>query len=109
VLNKWGQKIGYCSILAAVPAILATHVTEARSDEVKRTEASVAGRSAERHAILNKSINKSPLLKRQSEFRLPHQKGNFAMAAPFAGKDDCVGFIIPQGNYTAASPFVDRL
>jgi hypothetical protein len=107
VFNRWRNKIGYCSILAAVPAILATHVTEARSDEVKRTEASVAGASGERQAMLNTSINKSPLLKRQSEFRLPHQKGNFTMAAPFAGKDDCPGFIIPQGSYTAANPFVD--
>jgi uncharacterized protein DUF4214 len=107
MLKQWRQKLGYCSIFAAIPAVLATHVYEARSDEVKRTEANVAGKGARRHANLNKSISNPTLLKRQSEFRLPHQKSNFAMLAPFAGKDDCPGFTIPQGSYTAANPFVD--
>ena len=31
VLKQWRQKLGYCSIFAAVPAILASHVSEGRS------------------------------------------------------------------------------
>ena len=107
MLKQWRQNLGYCSIFAAIPAILATHISEARSDEVKRTEASVAGRTARHLANLNKSISKPALLKRQSEYRLPHQKGNFGMLAPFAGNDGCPGRVIPGGNYTAATPYTD--
>lgn len=47
------------------------------------------------------------LLKRQSKFRLPHQKGSFDLLAPLAGNDDCPGRAIPGGNYTAAAPYID--
>ena len=43
-LKQWRQKLGYYSIFAAVPAIRASRLTEARSEEAKKTEASVAGR-----------------------------------------------------------------
>ena len=107
MLKQWRQKLGYCSIFAAVPAILAAHVTEARSDEAKKPEASVAGRNARRLERLNMSFSNPALLKRQSEFRLPHQKGSFDMLATLAGNDDCPGRTIPGGNYTAAAPYVD--
>jgi len=45
-------------------------------------------------------------LKRQSKFRLPHQRGNFAMLAALAGNDDCPGRAVLGGNYTAAAPYV---
>jgi len=109
-LKHWRRKLGYCSVFAAVPAILATHITEARSDEVKRTEASAVGyrgRGARLVEKLNMSGSNPALLKRQSEFRLPHQNGNFALPAPFGGKDDCPGFTIPGGAYTAAAPYLD--
>src|SRR6266850_2529416 len=105
--KHWRQKFGYCSIFAAIPAILATHVTEARSDEVRRTEASLPGRGATLHKMLNMGVSNSALLKRQSEFRLPHQNGTFDALATFAGKDDCPGFTIPCGTYTAAAPYID--
>src|SRR5687767_3056886 len=76
-LKHWRQKLGYCSIFAAVPAILVSHVSEARSDEAKKPEASVAGRVARRLEKLNIRGSNPALLKRQSEFRLPHQKGRF--------------------------------
>jgi hypothetical protein len=47
------------------------------------------------------------LLKRQSQFLLPHQKGNFAMLAAVAGTDDCPGRSIPGGTYTVAAPYID--
>ncbi len=105
-LKKWRQKLGYCSIFAAVPAILASHVTEARSDETKRPEAIVAGQGARRER-LNIGCSNPALLKRQSEYLLPHQKGSFTMLAALAGNDDCPGRTIPGGNYTAASPYLD--
>jgi hypothetical protein len=107
MLKRWRQKLVCCSIFAAIPAVLVSHISEARSDEVKRTEASVAGRVARSLEKLNIRGSNPALLKRQSEFRLPHQKGSFALLAPFAGKDDCPGFTIPEGTYTAAAPYTD--
>src|SRR5207247_8440405 len=89
-----------------VPAILASHVSEARSEEARRPEASVAGQNARLLERLNISGSNPALLKRQSEFRLLHQKGSFDDLA-LAGLDDCPGRIIPGGNYTAAAPYSD--
>jgi len=105
--KQWRQKLGYCSIFAAVPAILAAHVSEARSDEAKKPEASVAGRSAGLLERLKMSFSNPALLKRQSEFLLPHQKGSFDMVTTFAGNDDCPGRTIPGGTYTTAAPYID--
>jgi hypothetical protein len=106
MLKRWRQKLVCCSIFAAVPAILASPVSEARSDEAKKPDASVAGRGARLHEKLN--MNSRPaLLKRQSEYLLPHQKGSFEMLAAFGGNDDCVGRIIPAGTYTATAPYTE--
>lgn len=107
ILKRWRQKLGYCSIFAAVPAILASHISEARSDDAKKPEMSVAGRTARLDDRLNNSASNPALLKCQSEFRLPHQRGSFDMLAPLGGNDDCPGRIIPGGNYTAAAPYTD--
>ena len=56
---------------------------------------------------LNKNCSSPALLKRQSEFLLPHQKGSFALLASLAGNDDCPGRAIPGGTYTAAAPYID--
>src|SRR5262249_53090540 len=47
------------------------------------------------------------LLKRQSEFRLPHQKSSFDMLGPLGGNDDCPGRPISGGTYTVEVPYVD--
>jgi hypothetical protein len=107
MLKRWRQKLGYCSIFAAVPAILASHTSEARSDEAKKPEASVAGRSARLLERLNMSCSNPALLKRQSEFRLPHQKGSFDMLAALAGNDDCPGRTVPGGTYTAVAAYTE--
>ena len=106
-LKKWRRKLGYCSIFAAIPAILASHVQASRSDEAKKPEASVVGRGARFLERLNMSSGNRSLLKRQSNFHLPHQKGNSDMLAPLGGYDDCPGRAIPGGNYTAAAPYID--
>jgi hypothetical protein len=107
-LQRWRQKLGYCSIFATVPAILASHISEAHSNETKRPEASVAGRSVKLLERWNMSGSNPALLKRQSEYLLPHQKSNFDLLPTIAGgTDDCPGRAIPGGTYTAAAPFTD--
>ena len=107
-LKRWRQTLGYCSIFAAVPALLASQVEGARSDEAKQPEASVAaGRGARFLERLNKNFSNPKLLKRQSKFRLPHQKGSFDLLAPLGGSDDCPGRPIPGGNYPSTAPYTD--
>ena len=107
VLKNWRRRLGYCSVFAAVPAILATYGPEAQSEEVRKPEVTVAGRTPKplKKVILKGSNPK--LLKRQSEFLLPHQKGNFSMLAALSGNDDCPGRAIPGGSYTSASAYTE--
>lgn len=107
MLKHWRQKLGYCSILAALPAVLASDLHEARSEEAKKLEPSVAGRGARFLERLNLSGSTPALLKRQSKFRLPHQKSSFDLLTPLGGTDDCPGRTIPGGTYTAGSPYSD--
>ena len=106
-LRKWGRKLGYCSVFAAAIPALATQVSEAQSEEVKRPQANVNKRSARFFESLKPSCSNPALLKRQSEFRLPHQKSSFAMLTALAGNDNCPGRAIPGGSYTAALPYTD--
>jgi hypothetical protein len=106
-LKRWRQRLAYCSIFAAVPAFLGSHTSEARSDEPKKTKLSVAGQDVRRPEKLNMIGGSSALLKRQSKFLLPHQRGNFSMFAALAGNDDCPGRQIPGGSYTAVSAYTD--
>jgi hypothetical protein len=78
-----------------------------RSDKAKEPEPSVAERKARRPKQLNVNCSTPALLKRQSGFRLPHQNVSFNMLTMFAGNDDCPGRAIPEGNYTASSPYLD--
>jgi hypothetical protein len=105
--KQWRQKFGYYSIFAAVPAILASHVSAARSDEATKPEAIVAELAARVPENLTVSCSNPALLKRQSGFRLPHQKDSFSMLATLGGNDDCPGRAIPGGTYTAAGPYLD--
>jgi hypothetical protein len=106
VLKKWRQKLGYCSIVAAVPAVLVSNLPVSRSAETKKPQARVIGRGTRNLAKPNLSLSKRALLKRQSEFLLPHQTNSDGLATLAAG-DDCPGRAIPGGNYTVATPFVD--
>lgn len=106
VLKHWRQRLGYCSIVAAVPAVIASSLPVSRSAEAKKHQARVIGRATRNLANLNLSLSKRALLKRQSEFRLPHQ-GNSDDLSPLSGVDDCPGRVIPGGSYTAAAPYVD--
>jgi hypothetical protein len=106
-LTDWRQKLACCSIFAAFPAMLISHTPEAKASDAKETKSSVPGKSPRVLQWLSKSCSKPPLPKAQTEYRLPHQRGDFDWLAPLAGNDDCPGRIIPEGNYTAAAPFID--
>ena len=106
-VKQWRRKLGYCSIFATFPAMLVSPVQGARADEAKQPEVSVAGRTTRLLERLNKNRSNPALLKRQSEFLLPHQKGSFDMLAALAGDDDCPGRAIPGGTYTAAAPYIE--
>jgi len=106
-ISKWRQRLAYCSIFAVIPTVLASQGSMASSDDQQKPKPVLAGeglRSGKRPNLISSTRT---LLKRQSEFLLPHQKGSFAMLAAVAGLDDCPGRAIPGGNYTAATPYVD--
>ena len=106
-LGSWRQRLGYFSIFAALPAIVASNTTEARADDAEKPQFDVAERTA-RFIDRLKSCNTKPdFLRRQSNFRLPHQSGSLDLVSAFAGNDDCPGRAIPTGTYTAASPYID--
>lgn len=104
VIKQWRQRIGYCSLFAAISGVLSGPVAEARSEKSKTAELSV-GQEGPRREKLNMRFSNRPLLKRQSEFRLPHQ--NASSLTAFAGNDDCPGKSIPSGAYTSAAPYID--
>jgi hypothetical protein len=109
LLRHCRQKLGLCSMLAAVPAVLVSHVSEAPSEKTKKPEGSVAEQTARRLQRLRTGLVINPaLLKRQSAFLLPHQASNSDLVTAAAGgSDDCPGRPIPAGAYTAATPFTD--
>jgi len=66
-------KIGLLFDFCGSPCDSGSQVSEAHSEEAKKPDASVAGRGARLRVKLN--MNSSPaLLKRQSEYLLPHQR-----------------------------------
>ena len=106
-LKKWRQRFGYFSIFAAIPVVLSSNLPVAMSDDGKTPEPPIIGKGTKVRESLNGKCSNPALLKRQSEFLLPHQKGNFAMLTAVAGTDDCPGRGIPGGNYTVAAPYTD--
>ena len=104
-LNHWKQKLGYCSMFAALPALVVSHVPAASFNELREPQRRVAEQQWLREKI-NKSYSTPALLKLQSKFRLPHQRANFNLLAAAAGNDDCPGQTIPGGSYTSATPYL---
>jgi len=108
VLKRWRQRLGYFSIFATVPALAVSQAHAVRNNEATPSRTSVTGRNPTLRERLNTRYDNRGFLKRQSQFRLPHQKDRSDLLAPLAGGlDDCPGRAIPGGNYTAAAPYVD--
>jgi len=104
VMEQWRHRIAYCSLFTAISAVLSGSLAEARN-EPSKPRAERVGEHGAPHQKLNLPLINRSLLKRQSEFRLPHQNGNLSPA--FAGNDDCPGKSIPAGTYTSSAPFID--
>ena len=107
IVKQWSHKLGVCSIFATVPAMLLSDIPKARAEEPEKPEVSIAGRTARFRERLTENSSNAQLLKRQSKFRLPHQKGNSAMLPAIAGGDDCPGRAIAGGSYSAAAPYIN--
>jgi hypothetical protein len=107
VLKQWGKRLGYCSVFAAVPALLGTQLADAGSEVTTPPERRVPKQRDNLIRQLNLSRSTPALLRRQSKFLLPHQRGNFNLLAALAGNDDCPGGAIPGGTYTVAAPYTN--
>ena len=108
-LKYWRQRLGYGSLFAALPALLAGGVSDARAEDPLTPEAKTSGREAG-FAGKKKRRSKPPLFFQLGNNRLPYQKGMmniFPNLLPAGGNDDCPGEAIPNGTYTVASPFTD--
>lgn len=107
-VKHWRRRLGYCSVFAAVPALLVSPVDSAPSKDAKQIEPNRA-MQRQRRQLLNWNLGSPSLLKRQSDFVLPHQRKNGDDLSPpvSAGADDCPGRVIPAGVYTASSPYTD--
>ena len=106
VLKHWQRRFGYWSVFAAVPAVMASQLYVSRTVDARQPESPVTGLDARSPRKQNLCSTSRSLLKRQSEFRLPHQNANHSDLAQLGEPDDCPGQAIPPGSYTAASPFV---
>src|SRR5829696_2684765 len=110
VLKAWQRRLGYFSLFAALPAVIGSQLQQAKGDELKPPAVPVSGAAdkARRLRGPNSSGSTPAFLKRQGSYLLPHQKGEFNIAAaPLSGSDNCPGTAIPSGVYTAAAPFTD--
>ncbi len=106
-LTSWRKKLGYFSVFAALPAIFASQAQDVRAEDVEKPQLDFVERTARFTERLKRCSSKPDFLKRQSNFRLPHQQGGLNLVTEFAGNDDCPGRSIPAGTYTAAAPYTD--
>jgi hypothetical protein len=105
-LANWSWHLRYFPLFAAVPAITATATEPARTVDNTKVAPHVAGRAA-RIAAAVQGCSRPELLRRQSEYRLPHQRKGTDIVSVFAGNDGCPGKAVQPGNYTAAAPYSD--
>ncbi len=107
IAAKWLSQLGYFSLFAGAASLFSAQPQEVWAKEVNKNDVpSRISKKAKIVAELN-ACSKPELLRRQSEYRLPHQKSTFDMVAMLAGNDNCPGRAIPAGTYTAAAPYTD--
>ena len=107
LLKLWHRKLNYFSMFAALPLIMAAEARDAQADEWKKPEAPIADRTEKLRGGPSNNFSKPDLLRRRSNYFLPHQKGKYNMVSAFTGGDNCPGAPIPAGTYTEAAPFTD--
>jgi hypothetical protein len=109
VTDSWLSRIGCLSLVAGAASVIACQPSEVWAQELNNGSG-IPPRIAKKSKIiaeLNANCTKPELLRRQSEYRLPHQKASFDMLRLLAGNDSCPGRQIPAGTYTAAAPYTD--
>ncbi len=106
-LKLWQQKLGYFSLFAGITTIFAAQAQDVSAKESDKPIPPNVARAAELVKKLNSACSKPELLRRQSNYMLPGQKGKFNMVELLAGSDTCPGMAIPGGNYTSAAPYTD--
>lgn len=106
-IDKWRQGLGYLSMFAGVATILSSQAAGVSAKDEAKSAPAVPDRVARLAQKIAASCSKPELLRRQSNYRLPGQKGQFNMFEVLAGTDNCPGSAIPFGTYTAAAPFTD--
>src|SRR5215471_2651709 len=104
--KRWRERLGFCSLVAEVPAVVASNLPAVPSAEAANAKTTIPGRNSRPTESLKLTASQRALLKRQSNFRLPFQNGNLAIVPTIAGVDECPGAPIPGGTYTVASPLV---
>ncbi len=107
-LTEWLSRISCFSIIAGAASMIAVP-RESRADRpaVPDPAPSKPDLSKPFAALAHAGIGRSPLLRRQSEYRLPSHRSNLNMFNALSGSDNCPGTLIPPGNYTAAAPYID--
>jgi len=107
MLSRWNRKISYFTMFAT-PALLATHVQDARAENAVKPEVKIDELKLLRLEKRSKNCSSRPeLLRRSTNYSIPHRKGEVDIINEFTGGDNCPGFPIPSGTYTAAAPYVD--
>ena len=108
-LRLWQQKLGYFSLFAGFTTVFALQAQDVAAKDKDKTAVPprIARQAAELVKKLNAGCSKPELLRHQSDYMLPGQKGKFNMLTLLTGGDNCPGTPIPAGTYTTGSPFTD--
>lgn len=107
-LKRWRKRLGYFSVLTAVPAIMGWQAPETRADTLTTPTVPVPGQAEGRQTRLISSYIKPKFLQRQNNYFLPHQNMRPSTASVLSGGgDNCPGAAIPIGPYSGAAPFTD--
>ena len=104
------RMFGTVSVVAGIAALVAAGGVDALAKPSGET--AVPPRLARRVEEFRKKLASSAclapaLLRRQTDYRLPHQRAEMNMVEIMAGSDNCPGTPVPSGVYTAAAPYTD--
>lgn len=100
--TRWRQRCGFLSLLAAAPALAAGGI-----ENILPPKVSTASDGGAAPGVGRGSPRRGKFFARRDNHFLPHQQQETNIFAAYTGNDDCPGAQIPNGVYTAASPFTD--
>ncbi len=104
--ETWLSRVGSISLILGAASVINGSATELWTrDDIR--PGPVPPRFQNRVEKRIRALGTSALLARQSNYRLPGNKGNADPLGLLAGSDNCPGTPIPAGAYTAANPYID--